>query len=603
MRLLELRFLSTVLILWFAAPPAPAQLTTDQKLVDFQAVAAPYAKWYAPYELKKSLFQFDALNLTPWMDEIRQTQNDLDYLGLLVRYVARLNDSHSHYSIPSSFYAVLGFHTDAYFDTGRQNYAVLIDAINRAALPQDLYPFEPGDEVVSVDGTPARDLIERFTPYVNAATRDAKVREAAYYVVYRDQSVLPRAHEIGESALVEIKRKSGVQEIYVVPWRKHGTPITAIGPARPVKTQVEQPRRAAADPRPYMQPLLQFRTDMIRPVAVLNFGALEPVWDLPPSFQLHMGEGSGDNFYTGVMISEGFRIGYLRIPTFLPENGDALSQLEEEVQYLEANTDGLVLDVMRNGGGDMCYEEDVVSRFMPERWRAMGLEMRPTWALVVDLQEGLDVATARGEDLALLTMYSALVREFRSAYNENRMTAPSSVCYLSLDRPPGDVHYSKPILLLTDEFSASAADSFAVLFQDNRRGKVFGYRTNGAGGSVIGGTVGFYSEFGSAYVTNSLMYRPAEVAANGYAPSHAVENSGAQPDIVFDYMRPEVLAQNGKPFVDAFLSAIVTEIVAAGGQPSVPTSAAELNAAAARRKSPKPGSWTVGGPGRSGSGR
>ena len=44
--------------------------------------------------------------------------------------------------------------------------------------------------------------------------------------------------------------------------------------------------------------------------------------------------------------------------------------------------------------------------------------------------------------------------------------------------------YDKPLLVLTDEFSTSAGDVFPALLQDAGRGKLFGYRTAGAGGSV-----------------------------------------------------------------------------------------------------------------------
>jgi len=586
---MKLRLISAVLILWLAAPPpASAQLTTDQKVVDFQSLAALYAKWYAPYEWKQQLFQYDVLNLAPWLTEIRATTNDLDYLDVLVRYTARLNDSHSGYSIPSSFYAVLGLHVDAYFDAGRKNVFVLIDAIDRNALPEAQYPFETGDELLSVDGTPVAELIARFSKYIGAAAPEERLREAAYYLTVRPQSALPRAQEIGDNATLEIKRKSGVKELFVAPWYRQGTPLITIGPALPVKSDAAPRAQAAADP---WEPLKKYRTAQIRPLGILNFGALPPVWDLPSSFQIHLGEGKYDDFYTGVMISHGFRIGYLRIPSFDPSSADeALSQLDSEIQYLEANSDGLVLDVMRNPGGLLCYQEDLMMRVMPGSWRAIGLQMRPDWSIVAALQEGVASARAAGWSAQDVQTYQELADEFRAAYDGNRLTVPSSVCYLGLDRPPAAQPYTKPILLLVDEFSASAADCFAALFQDNQRGKLFGYRTNGAGGSVVDLPVGFYSEFGEAYVTNSLMYRPNAVAANGYALSHTIENAGVQPDVPFDYMQPEVLRLRGKPFVDAFLAELVAELKAAGIEPSVsePSDLA-AQAAAARSSSPPPG--------------
>lgn len=559
-----------VLISWLlAAPLAPAQLTAEQKAVDFQAIVAPYAKWYAPYEWKRDQFGYDLLNLAPWLTEARATTNDLDYYDILVRYIAQLHDSHSGYSLPSSFAASLGIHVDAYFDAGRQNYQVLIDRVSRSVLPRSQYPFEAGDELVSIDGVPVATLVAQFSPYVSGGNADARLREAVYYLTVRPQQILPRAHEIGDFATLEIKRQSGAQETYVLPWWKSGAPLTVIGPAPAFTTEAE-----AASPAPAVRTLREILkkydvAHLRRPVEVLNFGSLWPVWDFPSSFQPRLG-AEWDDFTSGVMMSEGYRIGYLRIPAFEPlfTDEDAFDQLDAEITYLQRSTDALVLDVMRNPGGYMCYTEELLKRFMTGPWRAMGSQFRVSWEDYYTLQEWVDNVRALGYPAGIVAAYQQLADEHLAAYQGNRLTIPCSVCDTSLDRSPEDGAYTKPILLLTDEFSASAADSFAAVFQDNGRGKVFGYRTNGAGGSVISGSAGFFSESGSVSVTNSLMYRPNAVNANGFTDTHTVENVGVQPDAPYDYMQPENLRLRGKPFVDAFLAEIVSQLRAAGVSPS-----------------------------------
>jgi hypothetical protein len=49
--------------LWllFLALPSFGQLTVDQKVFDFQALAGLYAKHYAPYDWKLAQFGFDAV--------------------------------------------------------------------------------------------------------------------------------------------------------------------------------------------------------------------------------------------------------------------------------------------------------------------------------------------------------------------------------------------------------------------------------------------------------------------------------------------------------------------------------------------------------------
>ncbi len=45
-----------------------------------------------------------------------------------------------------------------------------------------------------------------------------------------------------------------------------------------------------------------------------------------------------------------------------------------------------------------------------------------------------------------------------------------------------------------------------------------------------------------------------------YPTAPYVENIGVRPDVVVDYMTAANLNQRGKPFVDAFVAAIIAEI-------------------------------------------
>jgi C-terminal processing protease CtpA/Prc len=134
-----------------------------------------------------------------------------------------------------------------------------------------------------------------------------------------------------------------------------------------------------------------------------------------------------------------------------------------------------------------------------------------------------------------------------------------------IDRDPAKdskgnvIAYNKPLIVLVDEMSASGGDAFAATIQDNQRGPLLGWRTMGAGGNVEGWEAGSYSQ-GVATVTESLMNRKNDIKTAEYPPAPYVENIGVRPDIVVDYMTIENLNQRGKPFVDAFVDAIVAEI-------------------------------------------
>jgi C-terminal processing protease CtpA/Prc len=108
--------------------------------------------------------------------------------------------------------------------------------------------------------------------------------------------------------------------------------------------------------------------------------------------------------------------------------------------------------------------------------------------------------------------------------------------------------------------TASAGDAFAATIQDNARGPLFGWRTMGAGGgNVEGWLAGSYS-LGGATVTEMLMHRPFFIVTPEFPPAPYVENIGVRPDIQVDYMTIDNLTQQGKPFVDAFVAAIGTQL-------------------------------------------
>ena len=85
---------------------------------------------------------------------------------------------------------------------------VLIDAINRAALPVAQYPFAIGDELVSVDGRPVQELIQSFRKYAIAANQRSTDRTAAARIVSRSQQIMPHVPELGDTATLVIRLAS-----------------------------------------------------------------------------------------------------------------------------------------------------------------------------------------------------------------------------------------------------------------------------------------------------------------------------------------------------------------------------------------------------------
>ncbi len=320
-----------------------------------------------------------------------------------------------------------------------------------------------------------------------------------------------------------------------------------------------------------MQLLNRLQNCRLPDKAVNGFGAQVPVFaaGLPSSFVLRQGKSFQDPFYSGVFGANGHTIGFIRIPSYAPTNTTAaLIAFQNEIAYFQANTEGLVIDDMRNPGGSVGYLNAIVSYLMPTQWRSIPFELRATSEWVIQISSAMVSAASLGAPQSYLDLLQLIKNEILAANAAQRgRTKPIPLDDVTIDRSPamdskGNViAYTKPLIVLVDEMSASAGDAFAATIQDNARGPLVGWRTMGAGGNVEAWEAGTYS-LGITTVTESLMNRKSPVVTSDYPTAPYVENIGVRPDITVDYMTINNLNRGGKPFVDAFVAAIVAQIEA-----------------------------------------
>jgi C-terminal processing protease CtpA/Prc len=230
------------------------------------------------------------------------------------------------------------------------------------------------------------------------------------------------------------------------------------------------------------------------------------------------------------------------------------------MSFFNGNTDGLIIDVMRNPGGIVSYVENLCQATIPNDFQTIGFEIRATQSWVLSFQQSVaGLRLGNGPDwlIALLEFYG---RALETAYLENRgRTGPLPLGNLSLELSPTPGAYTKPLIVLTDDFSASGADMFPAIIQDASRGLIVGTRTSGAGGSVTNSPATAYSE-GLTRVTQSLMVRPNAVTVAGYPTTQYVENVGVHPDVTLDFMTRENLVNSGRPFLNEAIRILLDRI-------------------------------------------
>jgi hypothetical protein len=555
--------------------PLAAQITPEQRVADFQTIQSVLNRNYVAYEWKRDLFGFDLLRSAPWIDRIRAARDEFEYYSVLAEYVSSLRDTSSFLIFETDFSAELGFGVDLYDNKP------LIDFIDRSYLPARTYPFTIGDELISIDGRSVESLLADMARFGVESNDRGMRRFTADLLTFRFQGYDPNVGQLGESAVVVIQRAGGAAETYTIRWRKSGTPMK-LGPVPNFRSAPPAARLTdfASEDLPLagnlpiamrqiqeMAPERFIRRKGIRAVQaeasdsgqeIVGYAALAPVYALPAGFQQRLGRSRTDSYFSGTFTAEGKRFGYLRISNFGAQTPNYYSQLEAELAFFEANTDALIIDQMRDAGGSFCVAERVGARILGRPFRQPGFEVRPTRDLIQAYSDTVDLLRLLGAEQWVVLTYQAVLDQLRGAYNENRgRTGPVPLCGSTLDRFPvtdrtgQTIRYSKPLLLVVDEFST---DFLPALLKDNGKATLFGYRTRGyAGNGIVAPSLGF-GEL-TLYTKNTMMSRSQTATNPGYPATNYVENTGVHPDVVADYMTAENLRAQGRPFVQAMVQA------------------------------------------------
>lgn len=536
-----------------------AQLTPDQKVVELRQLAGLYARMYGPIEWKKQALRYDLTDLAPWTERVRNSKDDLEFLEIMGEYVSRLEDGHDIFTMRSGFAAQLAFSVDIY--DGR----FLIDRIIRSALPVSRFPAAIGDELVSLDDKTPEEWVKQLRQYSVTGLESATRREAASLITFRPQVLIPRAHEVGATAKVVVRRQNGATETYTVPWVKFGEPVTRLGPVTPPFVTSRKSTAITPSTTSLLRQLTNWKRQ--RPDGlVLGVGSVPPIFQLPDNFRLRSGGGPFDTYYSGTFERDGKRIGFLRIADFA-DTFPLPSQLRSEMQFMEANTDGLIVDVMRNPGGFGDNVALLASFLVPQEHSVLGFELRANslWVQVFsDTVAQLKLDEAPEEEIAAWEQFLEEVQRANRIPLGRTKAIPLDGGF-ELSREPYQFQgrswaYTKPLIVLTDEYSASAADAFPAVIQDNQRGIIVGKRTMGLGGSVIEWPLEGSCEC-STRITVSLMVRKQPVNTGGEFPTAPyVENIGVRPNVEIDYMTTDNLLNNGRPFVEAVTQAMLEHI-------------------------------------------
>ncbi len=426
---------------------------------------------------------------------------------------------------------------------------MIITGINRSILDQDAFPFKKGDRLISLNGFSADEIIRELSEIHSTGVDQVDRRINARNIPWREQALFPDMPEGSAAVAVQPRASSEIRTVQLE-WIVSGMPLapyeTPLSSSKSVRLGGGAPR----GPLDKLRDLSAFAGS--HRAEGIEWHSKQPLFPLWEDFE----EVRGAPVLAGTATAGGRRIAYMKIPTFmdsLERRNAMIDFLSDEIPTFQSSTDAMIIDLTGNGGGYICYAEAIASFLIDEPIDSIRVQIKPkrTWA--VEFEEALEW-TSDENDRAILLDTIEKIRD--GLAKGTPLTEPAPICFgggtIKPARETGlaSATYTKPILILVDEFSASAAEMFPALLQDAGRATVFGSRTMGAGGSV--GEIGpIGTSDVTVTITESLVRRSKEITAPGGTMTHYIENVGVIPDVPYEITLDDYL--NG---YDGYLRAL-----------------------------------------------
>lgn len=261
-----------------------------------------------------------------------------------------------------------------------------------------------------------------------------------------------------------------------------------------------------------------------------------------PDLGARIWEAPADNTFDAYIYKneEGHLIGVVRIfAYYLDDYLKASKDFETIIAHLEKHTSALIIDQHNNPGGSVFYLYNLASMLSDQ---ALVVPKHRVAAQASDAKECLDelaglekikndeeankILTPMLEGypgtyqlvLGIQDYCQFLLKEFNSG---KTLTEPY---YLwGVDKiTPSKNPYTKPIVILVNELDFSGGDFFPAILQDNKRVTVVGSRTAGAGGYVL------EAKFPNSFGLDSINFTGSIAERVDLKP---IENLGVTPDV------------------------------------------------------------------------
>ncbi|OFZ30517.1 MAG: hypothetical protein A2622_08955 [Bdellovibrionales bacterium RIFCSPHIGHO2_01_FULL_40_29] len=526
-----IRIYALLFVVLFCFTALAAQLTVEEKTLDFQQLIGRIKASYGPLEYKKESLGIDIDVLQAhYLRQIQESKSNTEFYYLIAQFVAEFQDSHFAAILPSNKSSVLPFTVE--WIQGK----VYIDEVTKSLMDSEKFPFKKGDELISIGGIATADLLKEIMPYIGEGNDKTLKHLATWMLTSRSSARLPT---LSGATTVEVQ-PTGKTEIlsHQFEWIIKGEdPIEMGHPSVSFFNKISIHDKIATMIGNEINTERKFICSGDSRITIPENAT---VISKTPFVSYYYPTTKGP-------------IGYVRIPHYAPRGTDArlgieqyISQYTKVISIMEQNTVGLVIDQDHNCGGYVELVNRMVGLFMDKPYHPMYFK------LVANKENYLDYQKFTNETDKLTTWYDNAMKVL-TLLKDFWQRGERTTSFTTLDgeewAQPNLVRYTKPVVMLIDEMSGSGGDAFPSLMQGYGRAKLIGSRTMGAGGHVTQNSPLNYSQI-TVSMTRSLFFRPDGVP---------VENNGAAPDYPYEITLEDFMGgyKNYRAFYEAKLLEMV----------------------------------------------
>jgi hypothetical protein len=530
-------------------------LSADEALSDLSELSGYLTNLYAPYQYKEKRFGYKISDLVSQAEsDVKAAKTDDEVFGAYAKLLAKLHDGHVSIRFPLSSTGISKYNIPLFIYPVENT--VLVGSVGDGIKDTKI---KIGDEVLSVDGQAPMDYLPLITKYASFATEESQRHLITR--LFDRPAYATELTPVRSRSTVVLKRPDGQIYQEELLWESvKSNPAAAKlffppnGPALNFPGEDDYNRVASGT-------LLQLGS--VTPFFMTSqaqgkYGFREVFTDAEHRSKHGLKDNDKPNIYAALYRYKGKTVLLVRSYTYHHEDFSNEIYMRGYAAILdqwEDLADVLVLDQTHNGGGSYC--EDFFRLFTKTNADSSAERFHADRTWLVNLATWAD-QTDKAQQPAAAQHLRWMASVISTAYDAGLwLTAP--IAWLSGANSiltPADYHWKKPMIVLTDELSASCADIFPALIKHNKTAMIFGERTMGAGGNVE--TFGTLTHSRTTVTGTRGLFVISN--PNGvYTESDYIENNGVMPDLLYDHTVTDTRAGYVK-YIESFSNYALAQI-------------------------------------------